>query len=444
MNREIRSASGTKTMKELFEERAKEYFGEDSSRFMELLKQPCTQGFFLNTRKMKREGILDLIDFPYRKSGYSSDSFYHDEANIGKTRAYELGLIYPQEIAASLTTEHVEKENVSVVVDLCAAPGGKSVNILNRLPEDILCISNDMNHSRCLALAQNLERLGLDNTIVTNMKCDQLAEQLEGYADIVILDAPCSGEGMIRKYPEILESYSLANIMNLSALQKELLENAYQILKKGGQLVYSTCTYAFEEDESQIEDFMSRHHDMHLSPVEDKGSSRLEGTVKLSPLNGTEGQFYCVMKKDGKAEARQIKELKTVQNRLVEDFIKDNLVLNAYCLYSIHDQFYLSLRPLPDLKKNVIRYGICLGEIKGKRFEPNHSLYRANSLKGKYRYFYELNDEEYEKFVSGQEIFAELDNHYYLLTYRGASIGFGKCSNGTIKNKYPKGLRRMI
>ncbi|MBQ1787909.1 MAG: RsmF rRNA methyltransferase first C-terminal domain-containing protein [Erysipelotrichaceae bacterium] len=431
-------------MKELFEERVKEYFGEDASRFMELLKQPCTQGFFLNTRKMDKHRILDLIDFPYRKNAYSSDSFYHNEENIGKTKAYELGLIYPQEIAASLTTENIDAENVSLIVDLCAAPGGKTVNILNRLPDDVLCISNDMNHSRCLALAQNLERLGLDNTIITNMKCDQLAELLEEAADIVILDAPCSGEGMIRKYPEILETYSLENIRKLSALQKELLEDAYRILKKGGRLVYSTCTYAFEEDEGQITDFLSAHPDMSLLPMKQRGSSRLEGTVKLSPLDGTEGQFCCLMKKDGKQDVKHIKELKTVQNRLVEDFIRDNLDLDEYCLYSLHDQFYLSLSSMPDLKKNVIRYGICLGEIKGKRFEPNHSLYRANSLKEKYRYSHELNDEEYERFVSGQEIFSKLDNHYYLLTYRGASIGFGKCSNGVIKNKYPKGLRRMI
>ncbi|MBR2534113.1 MAG: RsmF rRNA methyltransferase first C-terminal domain-containing protein [Erysipelotrichaceae bacterium] len=431
-------------MKELFEERVKEYFGEDGSRFMELLKQPCTQGFFLNTRKMDRHRILDLIDFPYQKNPYSSDSFYHNEENIGRTKAYELGLIYPQEIAASLTTESIDAENVSLIVDLCAAPGGKTVNILNRLPDDVLCISNDMNHSRCLALAQNLERLGLDNTIITNMKCNQLGEQLEGTADIVILDAPCSGEGMIRKYPEIVETYSLENIRKLSELQKELLEDAFKILKKGGRLVYSTCTYAFEEDERQIADFLAAHPDMSLLPMKQRGSSRLEGTVKLSPLDGTEGQFFCLMKKDGKLDTKHIKELKTVQNRLVEGFIRDNLDLDEYFLYSLRDQFYLSLRPMPDLKKNVIRYGICLGEIKGKRFEPNHSLYRANSLKEKCRYSYELNDEEYERFVSGQEIFNKLENHYYLLTYRGASVGFGKCSNGVIKNKYPKGLRRMI
>ena len=336
-------------MKELFEERAKEYFGEDSSRFMELLKQPCTQGFFLNTRKMEREKISDIIDFPYQENGYSSDSFYHHEENIGKTIAYELGLIYPQEIAASLTTESIDKKDVSIVVDLCAAPGGKTVNILNRLSADVLCISNDMNYSRCLSLAQNLERLGLDNTIITNMKCDQLAQQLEEYADIVILDAPCSGEGMIRKYPEILDSYSLENIKKLSQLQQELLEDAYRILKKGGQLVYSTCTYAFEEDEQQITDFLSRHRDMYLLPVKEQGSSRLEGTRKLSPLNGTEGQFYCLLKKDGKQNTNYIKELKTVQNRLVEDFIKDNLDLDEYYLYSLHDQFYLSLKPMPDL-----------------------------------------------------------------------------------------------
>jgi len=343
-------------MKELFEERVKEYFGEDSSRFMELLKQPCTQGFFLNTRKMDRHRILDLIDFPYQKNPYSSDSFYHNEENIGRTKAYELGLIYPQEIAASLTTESIDAEDVSLIVDLCAAPGGKTVNILNRLPDDVLCISNDMNHSRCLALAQNLERLGLDNTIITNMKCDQLGEQLEGTADIVILDAPCSGEGMIRKYPEIVETYSLENIRKLSELQKELLEDAYRILKRGGRLVYSTCTYAFEEDERQIADFLTAHPDMSLLPMKQRGSSRLEGTVKLSPLDGTEGQFYCLMKKDGKQDTKHIKELKTVQNRLVEDFIRDNLDLDEYFLYSLRDQFYLSLRSMPDLKKNVIRY----------------------------------------------------------------------------------------
>jgi len=188
------------------------------------------------------------------------------------------------------------------------------------------------------------------------MKCDQLGEQLEGTADIVILDAPCSGEGMIRKYPEIVETYSLENIRKLSELQKELLEDAYRILKRGGRLVYSTCTYAFEEDERQIADFLTAHPDMSLLPMKQRGSSRLEGTVKLSPLDGTEGQFYCLMKKDGKQDTKHIKELKTVQNRLVEDFIRDNLDLDEYFLYSLRDQFYLSLRSMPDLKKNVIRY----------------------------------------------------------------------------------------
>ena len=431
-------------MKELFKERAKEYFSEESERFLELLKEPCTQGFFLNTRKADREKILELIDFPYRENSYSSDSFFHNEENIGKTKAYELGLIYPQEVAASLTTGCINTNNIKTVVDLCAAPGGKTVNILNRLSADVLCISNDRNHSRCLILAQNLERLGLDHTVVTNMKCDQLAQQLSDYADLLILDAPCSGEGMIRKYPEILDSYSLENIKKLSELQKELLENAYQILKKGGQLVYSTCTYAFEEDEEMIKGFLFSHPDMHLFPQMFMGCSTMKGTVKLSPLNGTEGQFFCVLKKDGIPDERKIKELKTVQNRLVEDFIRDNLDLETYYLYSSHEQFYLSMLPLPDLKKNVLRYGICLGEIKNKRFEPNHSLYRANSLVGKYRYTCDLDDLEYDKFISGQEIRRDLANHYYLLTYKGISIGFGKCSNGIIKNKYPKGLRRMI
>ena len=431
-------------MKELFYQRCRDYFPDDYIKFIELLKQPCTQGFFLNTRKASREKILSLIDFPYSASNLSEESFYHECDNIGKTKAYELGLIYPQEIAASLSTRYIDQNDIHLIVDMCSAPGGKTINVLNRIDNNCICICNDVSHNRALILSSNLERLGLDNVVVTNKKCDQLAEQLNNKADLVILDAPCSGEGMIRKYPEILDDYSLNNIVNLAQIQRDLLENAYDMVKEGGTLIYSTCTYAFEEDELQIKSFLEKHDDMKLIPVELKSSSTLSGTVKLSPLNNTEGQFFAIMRKTGSDQNTNTKYLKTAKEKIVEDFIKQNFDFDNYYLYKYKDHFYLSLIPLPDLGNNVIKYGIYLGDIVNKRFEPNHNLYRANSLIGHYRYTYELNDEQYDMFISGNEIKADLSNNYYLITYKGLSLGFGKCSNNTIKNKYPKGLRRMI
>ena len=425
-----------------FLRRVKTYFDDNSNRYLEELNKPCSQAFFINTNKANYEDIFKIIDFEYEPSSLTEASFYHSLDNIGKTKAYELGLIYPQEIAASITASKVDIENVKVVVDMCAAPGGKTINILNRLPKDSICISNDVTYKRALTLSSNLERLGLDNVVITSKKTSELANQLESTADLVILDAPCSGEGMIRKYPEILDDYSVNNIINLASIQKDLLEDAYKMLKENGQLLYSTCTYAFEEDENQIRDFLSLHSDMELIDLGEGYSSKLKGTIKLTPLNNTEGQFICLMKKKTGINTR-LKTLKPIKEKIVDDFISHNLLLDKYYLYKHNNQFFLSLIELPDLKNNVLKNGIYIGDIVNNRFEPNHSLYRSNSLIGKYRYVYDLNEEEYYTYISGNELKVNLENEYYLVTYKNHSLGFGKASNNHLKNKYPKGLRRM-
>ena len=427
-----------------FKDRVKEYFGQQSDEFLCLMKEKPTQAFFLNEKKADRKTILSLIDFEIKESTLSDQSFYYEHENIGKTIPYELGIIYPQEIGASLTSKYIDPEDIKTVVDMCAAPGGKTINILNRLNDDVICISNDFSHARASVLSSNIERSGLDNVIVTNKRCDDLADLLQDKADLVILDAPCSGEGMIRKYPQILDTWSMNNIESLAALQSELLEHAYRMLKNGGTLIYSTCTFAFEEDEDQVSSFLERHEDMSLINIDVPSSSRLNGTVKLSFLDHTEGQFFALMRKKGSLEHNSLKLLKTIKDKTAETFIKENLLLDSYYLYKNNERFYLSLQPLPDMKNNVMKYDICLGEVIKNRFEPAHDLYRANSLKGKYRYTYDLNDREYLDFISGKEIKKDLEDHYYQLTYRGIPIGFGKCAKGTIKNKYPKGLRRMI
>lgn len=429
-------------MKEDFLNRVKQYFGDDTEKYLEALNKPLSEAFFLNTKKASAEEILKMVDFDYKKSDLTNNSYYHSCTSIGKTKAYILGLIYPQEIAASMSSKFVDVENIKLAVDMCAAPGGKSINILNRLTDDALLISNEYNHTRCNILSSNLERLGFSNVIVTNKKCDELAIQLKGMCDLVILDAPCSGEGMIRKYPEILDDYSLDNIKNLSDLQFDLLENAYSMLNQNGQLLYSTCTYAFEEDEMQIKSFLNKHKDMKIVNLKTPFSSTMNETIKLSPLNETEGQFICLMIKTTCSNTNKIKYLKTTQNRIVEEFIKKNIDLSNYYLYKYNNHYYLSFIPLIDMRFNVMRYGIYIGDIVNNRFEPSHFLYRSNLLRNKFKYVFDLNDENYEKYIKGYEIDCNLNNNYYLVTYNGYSLGYGKCSNHKLKNKYPKGLRQ--
>lgn len=428
-------------MNNTFKERVSTYFEEDANKYLEELNKPCTQGFFINTKKAPKQEIFDLIDFQYQESNLNINAYYHNEENIGKTKAYELGLIYPQEIAASLTTSFVKTENVKLVVDMCAAPGGKTIDIINRLDKDCLVISNDVNHTRVLALSQNIERSGFDNCIVTNKQIDQLTDILSNKVDLVILDAPCSGEGMIRKYPEIFEEYSLDNINNLAKIQADLLENAYRMLKGNGQLIYSTCTYAFEEDERQVTNFLNKHTDMHLIDLGESYASKLKGTIKLSPLNNTEGQFISLMVKDKNDEHTNIKYLKPIKEKLVNDFIKENIDIDNYYLYKHNDYYYLSLIPLLDLGSNVIKPGIQVGQIINKRFEPSHNLYRSNNLK--FKYVYDLSDDEYDIYITGNELKVDLLDHYYQITYKNHSLGFGKVSQKHLKNKYPKGLRRV-
>ncbi|MDO4198011.1 MAG: RsmB/NOP family class I SAM-dependent RNA methyltransferase [Erysipelotrichaceae bacterium] len=431
-------------MNDIFLKRIKEYFPHKYNEYLECLNIPCTKGFFINHLKGSTEDIKKIIDFDYFPSDLSEESYYHDEENIGKTKAYELGLIYPQEIAASLTTKDINPDEINTVVDLCAAPGGKTINIINRLNREVLLISNDNSHLRASILSSNIERMGFDNVIVTNKETSVLAEELEGFADLVILDAPCSGEGMVRKYPEIIDNYNLNNIYELSDIQKKILEDAYKICKNKGMIIYSTCTYAFEEDEDQIISFLERHKDMELIPYKDSKGSKLEGAIKLSPLDNTEGQFMVMLRKNGEVKDNRIKYLKPVKEKLVDDFIKENTDISKYYLYKHNDKFYISFMPLPDMKHNVLKYGVQVGEIINKRFEPSHHFYRSNHLRSYFRYVYDLSDEEYDRYISGNEIHAETDNHYYLITYKGYSLGYGKCSNHQIKNKYPKGLRRVV
>lgn len=430
-------------MNQLFVSRIRSYFKDDADKLLELLKQKPTQGFFLNTNKANKDTILSLLDFPYEESNLNSNAYYHNENSISKNISFELGLIYPQDVESSFSSTFLDSINPNIIIDLCAAPGGKTINVAN-IFKDATIISNDISHSRSLELSKNLERLGLTNVSITNKDPKDLVKLLKGNADLVILDAPCSGEGMIRKYPEILDNYFLSNINHLAGIQKELLENAYDLICQDGYILYSTCTYAFEEDESQITSFLNNHSDIELIKLEfNNNYSTLEGTIKLCPLNNTEGQFFALLKKNSNSGSSKIKNLKPIKEKIVDDFILKNFNFNSYFLYKNNDDYYLSFKPLFDLGKNTIRNGIYVGSLINKRFEPAYTLYRSNELQSKFNFVVDLDEREYLDYVKGLEIKKDVLNNYYLITYHNLSLGYAKASGGILKNKYPKGLRRL-
>ena len=424
----------------LYLERCKSYFKDNYNEFIKKLELEPTKSLFLN--KLKGDVIKD-IDFNISSSDINPNAYYYTKDRISATKAYELGLIYPQGIESSLSSYLFNGEDINVIVDMCSAPGGKSINFINKYI-DALLISNDVNYKRQLLTCSNFERLGIDKAIITSLDTKELSRSLNGKADLVILDAPCSGEGMARKTDEIYDAYSENEIRKLAEIQSNLLDEAYDMLNGNSYLVYSTCAFSFEEDELQVKSFLNRHKDMSLVDINAKDNqSTLPGTIKLSFVNNTEGQFIAILKKSGIKNKIGFSSYKTVKNDIVDRFIKDNLNVNNYYLYRNDNSFYMSFEPFINLGVNFIRQGIYLGDLVKDRFEPNHFMYRSNALINSYKYVYLLNDKQYEEFVKGSEIKVDgLANAYYSLFYKCYPVGFGKYSNGVIKNKYPKGLRR--
>ena len=428
----------------LFFDRMKNIFKDEFDQFKVNLNEVHQPAFFLNELKADKNDILDMIDFEYRVSDYSSRSYYHNIDYIGKTIVNELGLIYPQEMSASIPAQVLNPGEKTIIVDMCSAPGGKTINLANISKDNALLISNEYEYKRAMILVSNIERMGISNIIVTNKSGDELAKNLFNTADYVLLDAPCSGEGMIRKNRSILEEYTLANVELCARRQNDLIENAYDILKCGGYLVYSTCTYSKEENEDVINAFLKRHDDMEVLMIDEKYPRRGIGNdkcVRFSVLEHTEGQFIALLKKKGDNLPSNITYRKTIKNKLVEAFIRDQLDLDDYYLYEQNGFFYLSLVPLIEMNRNVLRYGIFIGEIKKNIFHPAHHLYRSNKLRKHFKKVIDLNHEEYINYLKGLSVYKEADNGYHLLTYKGYAFSYTKVSNNELKNKYPKGLR---
>lgn len=440
-------------MNELFEKQMKELLKDEYDDFINALTKPNQKAFYLNPKKKNVLKYLnkDLIT-PHV---VVNDGYYFDWEHypLGKSPFFSCGLYYIQEPSAMLVSHFLDVKKDDYILDMCAAPGGKTCAIASRLSNEGLMIANDIVGLRAKILSENIERFGLENTIVTHVDPLLFTKQFTGFFDKIILDAPCSGEGMFRKNDQAIETWSLEKVNECAYIQRQLIDAAMSLLKPHGLLMYSTCTYNTKENEEQIQ-YLLEHYDCSLIPLKKSHGMQpginMNEAVRLYPHHYQgEGHFIALIQKNGESQSQRINALKpqiSKQNlKLVRDFYKQylNIKVPQY-LYENNNHIYAIQPQFPEMKGiRVLRNGLYLGECKKNRFEPSLALALTLSQEDvKQSYTFNENSDEIKKYLHGESIEGTNQKGYGVLFVEEYPLSFYKESQHQAKNLYPKGIRR--
>lgn len=456
-----------------FEKKMKAFLGDEWDDFLYSYDNNRFQALRFNTLKVQspeeRMRILKTLKISSdKKVSWANEAYYFDEnVRPGKHPYHEMGLYYIQEPSAMSAAALLAPKPGMRVLDLCAAPGGKSTQLATYLGDSGLLVSNEINTQRSRILSQNIERMGIKNAIVTNEDSFVLASHFPGFFNAIQVDAPCSGEGMFRKLPEAIEQWSMENVAICAARQKEILDNAAVMLKPGGTIVYSTCTFSKEENEDVIEYFLERHPDFTLEEMERFWPHKVDGeghfVAKLVRRGSVDTDLKADRKtkknKNSKNRKNETKPALTKENmKLLSEFLDETISedMAAWIKNSRLVMFGEQLYRLPDMEVDikglkVQRAGLHIGEFKKQRFEPSHSLALALKLsEAKNVVKLTWDDPQTTGFFNGQSFMlsdeqtAECKKGWALVCVDGYPAGWGKVNGAQVKNHYPKGLRNKI
>lgn len=456
-----------------FEKKMKAFLGNEWDDFLYSYDNNRFQALRFNTLKVQspeeRMRILKTLKISSdKKVSWANEAYYFDEnVRPGKHPYHEMGLYYIQEPSAMSAAALLAPKPGMRVLDLCAAPGGKSTQLATYLGDSGLLVSNEINTQRSRILSQNIERMGIKNAIVTNEDSFVLASHFPGFFNAIQVDAPCSGEGMFRKLPEAIEQWSMENVAICAERQKEILDNAAVMLKPGGTIVYSTCTFSKEENEDVIEYFLERHPDFTLEEMERFWPHKVDGeghfVAKLVRRGCVDTDLKADRKtkknKNSKNRKNETKPALTKENmKLLSEFLDETISedVAAWIKNSRLVMFGEQLYRLPDMEVDikglkVQRAGLHIGEFKKQRFEPSHSLALALKLNdAKNLVKLTCDNPQTIGFFNGQSVMlsdeqaAECKKGWALVCVDGYPAGWGKVNGAQVKNHYPKGLRNKI
>ena len=470
-----------------FEQRMQLQLGAEYGAFREALEGTRHRALRVNPLKggigpgESRERFLSLSPWHLEPVPWEENGFYYDSEEPGRHPYHEAGVYYIQEPSAMAPAVFLDAQPGERVLDLCAAPGGKTTQIAGMMQGRGLLVSNEIHPQRARILSENVERMGIRNALVLNEPPERLAEVFPDYFDRILVDAPCSGEGMFRKNENAGEEWSPENVEQCARRQDGILDCAVTMLRPGGRLVYSTCTFAPKENEGSVDRLLHRHPEIEV--VDPAGclagdilpagwglapgrpdwiggaGTELGLSLRLWPhrLKG-EGHYLAVLHKGGVSAGRMLSAggvqqgIREKDCREYSEFAADTLtVLPGGMFLRFGEQLYLAPEDMPSLKGlHVLRPGLHLGTLKKNRFEPAHALALALGPGEVRRYCPvrpdDMGQEDISRaagYLSGMTFPFDGEKGWYLITVDGYSLGWGKLAAGTMKNHYPRGLRKM-
>lgn len=418
----------------------KKRLGSDYDGFLRSYERPAERAVRVNTLKISTDDFEKISPLcldgkvPWEGSGY-----YVSGEGLGKTVLHAAGAYYVQEPSAMCAVPELGISGEERVLDLCAAPGGKTTQIAAYMRGKGLLAANEINRDRCSVLKGNLERAGVKNALVFNKTPQELARIFPDFFDKILVDAPCSGEGMFKKEDNAIPEWSLENVRRCAERQAEILDCADKMLAGGGRLVYSTCTFSAEEDEEQIENFLKNHPDYTLSKMKKLYPHEVRG----------EGHFCAVLDKGGTLrgdlgvyEIKKPKKGEELLLKLYREWESATLLKPVEKVTSFgSDNFAYGLfTPVPKIDLRGVNAGILLGSACGSRFEPSHRL--AMCLKSEEVRSIDVDEQTALNYLRGMTFeCAESERGWRVVTYCGMPLGWCKAVGGVAKNHLPKGLR---
>lgn len=437
---------------EIFLNRMKEFLKNDFEFFYDALQKEAVKGLRVNRLLCSLKKWEEIAPWSLQPIPGVEDGFYIEKKGAWHHPYHHAGVFYLQDPSAMMPVNMLDPQPGERILDLCASPGGKSSQIASQMRNQGILMANEMVPGRIPSLRSTIERMGIQNTVITNESPDWFSQHFRSWFDRILVDAPCSGEGMFRKNPQAVRDWSIEHVKSCAKRQAVILSHAAPCLRPGGTLVYSTCTFSPEENEEVVQAFLQSHPDFYLEPCAVKmgrESSILKGVWRIYPQHGGEGQCMAKFKrKDGLESGEGNKKKGASQKKIsaFSAFWNEMYAQEPPPLWMKGENGYILPASMPVLPKGkVICCGVYAGKLHKNRWIPSHHLFRAFQKTRKDKTIpLSLAKEErlIRDYIRGREIALDTDGRgWRSVKIDGFPLGLGKASGGKIKNHYPKGLR---